>query len=444
MRKGDIRAGLQALGIMMIVSSGVVFLTSFDEIFPSASPVSIENSSINLSAPQIEGYTLTMDDPLGSWPITSALSTATSHESISVESSSAAASSTASVVTPSSKASSKSSSKASSKASPAASSKTSAAPVSSVAASSVASVLSSVASSSALHSSALSSQTVSSPSSALSQTITLTLNGSTQTLTYAEVLKGIVGKEISKSYHDEAIKAQIAACYTFLRYYADRGAIPSVSAATAATLSSTWGSAGLTRLDKLISEVGGKLITLNGKPILATYCAMSAGKTNNATDVWGGSKDAFGNPMTYLVTVDSHWDETASKFMTTPVLTSAQVKTAVQTALGITLTGDPSGWLAVNTRNTAGYVLSLNVGSGKTTGRILRENVLNAANVGDKALRSAAFEIAYSVATDSFTFTVRGYGHGVGMSQVGANGMALEGSTWQQILKHYYTGVTVE
>ena len=291
---------------------------------------------------------------------------------------------------------------------------------------------------------ALSSQTSSSASGALSQTITLTANGTTQTLTYAEALKGIVGKEISKSYHNESIKAQIVACYTFLRYYADRGAVPSVSVATAATLNTTWGSAGVTKLEKLITEVGGKLVTLNSKPILATYCAMSAGKTNNATDVWGGSKDAFGNPMTYLVTVESHWEETAAKFMTTPVLTSAQVKTAVQAALGITLTGDPSGWFTVNTRNTAGYVLSLNVGSGKTTGRILRENVLNAANVGDKALRSAAFEIAYTAATDSFTFTVKGYGHGVGMSQIGANGMALEGSTWQQILKHYYTGVTVE
>ena len=56
-------------------------------------------------------------------------------------------------------------------------------------------------------------------------------------------------------------------------------------------------------------------------------------------------------------------------------------------------------------------------------------------------LRSANFTV--TTGADGVTFSVTGYGHGVGMSQYGANAMAKEGATWQEILEHYYTGVTI-
>ena len=77
-----------------------------------------------------------------------------------------------------------------------------------------------------------------------------------------------------------------------------------------------------------------------------------------------------------------------------------------------------------------------------TTGRNLRENVLN--NVNGKTLRSAAFDVSYDAGTDAFTFTVWGYGHGCGMSQMGAWGYAANGWGYADILAHYYPGTTLE
>ena len=81
------------------------------------------------------------------------------------------------------------------------------------------------------------------------------------------------------------------------------------------------------------------------------------------------------------------------------------------------------------------------MGTATTTGRNLRENVLN--NVNGKTLRSAAFDISYDAGSEAFTFTVYGYGHGCGMSQWGAIGYARNGWGYQDILTHYFVGTTI-
>ena len=92
-------------------------------------------------------------------------------------------------------------------------------------------------------------------------------------------------------------------------------------------------------------------------------------------------------------------------------------------------------------RSSLGYVTSIRVGTATTTGRNLRENVLN--NVNGKTLRSAAFDISYDAGSEAFTFTVYGYGHGCGMSQMGAWGYAANGWGYADILAHYYPGTTL-
>ena len=78
------------------------------------------------------------------------------------------------------------------------------------------------------------------------------------------------------------------------------------------------------------------------------------------------------------------------------------------------------------------------------TGIGLRYDMLNASNVGDRSLRSHAYTIQYNSAKDQFTFTVRGYGHGVGLSQRGASAYADKGWDYVQILEHYYKGAKVQ
>ena len=109
---------------------------------------------------------------------------------------------------------------------------------------------------------------------------------------------------------------------------------------------------------------------------------------------------------------------------------------------------DPEDWLEITGRNDSGYVTSIrldgesrsqggSLGSGvKLTGRVLRESILGGTN-----LRSTSFD--FKVKNDKFVFTVQGYGHGVGMSQTGANEMAREGYTYDEILTHYYPGTEV-
>jgi stage II sporulation protein D len=96
------------------------------------------------------------------------------------------------------------------------------------------------------------------------------------------------------------------------------------------------------------------------------------------------------------------------------------------------LSGSPDSWLRDAVTDWAGSVDTLSVGGITVKGAALRSAL---------GLRSACFE--WEVQSDSVTFFVTGYGHGVGMSQYGANRMAAEGADYQEILTHYYTGVTV-
>ena len=94
---------------------------------------------------------------------------------------------------------------------------------------------------------------------------------------------------------------------------------------------------------------------------------------------------------------------------------------------------DPAAWVTDTQRTTGGSIHSVTIGGVTVTGAQARTIF---------GLRSATFTLTY--ADGIFTFSVTGFGHGVGMSQYGADAMAEEGKTYSEILQHYYTGVTVE
>ena len=111
-------------------------------------------------------------------------------------------------------------------------------------------------------------------------------------------------------------------------------------------------------------------------------------------------------------------------------MTAEQVRQMVLDAYpGADLSGDGAGWFSQRTENSAGGVASMLVGGVTLTGSQLRSLF---------SLRSTNFTVTYGAG--SFTFDVVGYGHGVGMSQYGANAMAAQGKNFQEILTWYYTG----
>lgn len=164
------------------------------------------------------------------------------------------------------------------------------------------------------------------------------------------------------------------------------------------------------------------IITNNGEAAMTVYHAISAGITQSAADLWGGD-------LPYLTEVESPLDSGCEGFVTTAVRPLDEVLESLNSC-GAKLSGaSPEQWFSGGEYTSGGYLKRIEIGSATFSGSKLRTLF---------GLRSSAFTVSYS--DGEFTFTVHGYGHGVGMSQVGANKMAKAGSTAEEIIAHYYPG----
>ena len=259
------------------------------------------------------------------------------------------------------------------------------------------------------------------------------LTGSYYTGSAREIVARALVGEISNWFPDETIKAQAVAEYTYIKKENMRGNSPTTALRT--------DKEGVDdRIYRLVDEVLGEAIYYNGEMIQCVFFASSCGYTNSSLNVWGVD-------YPYLRSVDCPLDaSTDPNWADTDSYSSEYIKNAVQSTLGITLTGDPSGWFKINSRldnREHGWITSLSVGgmtvaNGKNIdGRTMRETVLN------NSLKSAAFELKYDKTADEFIFTTYGYGHGVGLSQWGAKALAENGYNYKQILQHYFTGAEV-
>ena len=186
-------------------------------------------------------------------------------------------------------------------------------------------------------------------------------------------------------------------------------------------------------------------MTIGGAPVYAPYFASSAGRTNASSEVWGGH-------YSHLVSVESKYDYQASGYQGIVRYSKEDMEKALR-AVGIEPTGEPETWFQILDRTSGNYVGNMSI-CGQTTyynrnqnavtnitGRNLREDILKIN--GTMVMRSHCFDVTYDGST--FVFTTYGHGHGVGMSQWGAQLYAQnEGWSYSQILTHYYTGVTIQ
>ncbi len=274
-------------------------------------------------------------------------------------------------------------------------------------------------------------------------TLTIQDGDTTEQMTLERYLTGVVRGEMPAAFEMEALRAQAAAERSYVYYQLAAGrkdAHPDADFCTdhtccSAYLSETaarekWGgdfAPWNTRVEQAVSDTDGQVVLYNGRPILAVFHSSSAGRTAAAGDVWSGD-------LPYLVSVDSpEGEETVPNYYSAVTFTAAEAKEKLLAAHPeLKLSGTPDRWFGAAAENGSGRVETVSVGGTDIEGTELRRIF---------GLRSACFTVAAD--SESVTFRVTGYGHGVGMSQYGANQLAREGKTWQEILEWYYTGATV-
>ncbi len=261
--------------------------------------------------------------------------------------------------------------------------------------------------------------------------------GETVEMTLFDYLTGVVAAEMPALYDNEALKAQAAACFT---YFVRREGSASAEHGGASVCTSSshcsafideerqrerWGDDYQTyrqKIEEAVRSVFGKVITYKGKPIDALYFARSSGKTENASDVWG-------NSYAYLVSVNSEVDMSGSGFETEKSFSHSEFAKKIKEKYP-NASGDAS--IEILSRFESGGVSNAAVMGVTLTGKELR---------GIFSLNSSNFTV--TVTDTDVIFNVKGKGHGVGMSQYGANMMAKLGYGWEDIIKHYYTGVEI-
>ncbi|MDB4868825.1 MAG: spoIID, partial [Cohnella sp.] len=182
------------------------------------------------------------------------------------------------------------------------------------------------------------------------------------------------------------------------------------------------------KADDAVRNTQGQIITYQGRPIQALYFSASNGYTEN-------SEDVFPFALPYLRSVASPWEQqqqTASAARTTEMpIDEFYAKLGIRsTPTVVRLGGSP--WLKVTEWTNGNRIKLLTVGAKTFTGQEVRE-LLN--------LRSSAF--SWEIKSDKIIITTLGNGHGVGMSQWGAEGMAQSGYTAEEIVKHYYSGTQI-
>ena len=255
-------------------------------------------------------------------------------------------------------------------------------------------------------------------------------NGQVLQMELDDYLTCVVLAEMPVSFEDEALKAQsvVARTYTMRAAsgkakHADASVCTNSSCCQGYMTVETFLSRGgkekdVKRIENLINATDGQVLTYEGNLIEATYFSCSGGTTEDAVAVWG-------TDVPYLQSVESPGEEKATHYTDTVTFTSA----GLAAKLGMALPDAPSKWFSDVTYTNGGGVATMTIGEETFTGTELRKLL---------GLRSTAFEI--EVNGDSIIIMTRGYGHRVGMSQYGADAMAASGSTYPEILEHYYQG----
>lgn len=241
-------------------------------------------------------------------------------------------------------------------------------------------------------------------------------------------ITGVVLAEMPADFQIEALKAQAVVARTYAKKRMDQGskhepwAVCTESAccqgyrSEADYLSGGGTEEALEKVALAVAETSGLVLTYDGELIDATYFSCSGGSTEAAMEVWGAD-------VPYLQAVESPGEESAVHYTDQVVFTLEEFSQLTG------CTGAPENWLGRVSYTQGGGVDTLELCGAEFQGTELRALL---------GLMSTDFTI--EIGTDTVTITTQGFGHRVGMSQYGAQAMAQQGSTFDEILAHYYTG----
>lgn len=260
-----------------------------------------------------------------------------------------------------------------------------------------------------------------------------------------EYLYGVLSSEMPSTFDEQALKAQAIAARTYVIYKMENNITSGHKNSAVCTNSAhcqaytsyedlkkvkgeDWIKSDYVKVKKAVDDTKGQIVSYEEKAILPLYFSTSSGKTEN-------SKDVFSTQYPYLVSVDSPYEENSPKYSTTySIKKSKFIKYIKNIYPQINISLDKlDKEVSIIGRTSGGCVKIIEVGNVKISGTDMRK-ILN--------LNSANFTIDYN--NDEMNFTVKGYGHGVGMSQWGAEGMAKKGYKYYDILFHYFKGTDIK
>ena len=267
-------------------------------------------------------------------------------------------------------------------------------------------------------------------------------DGTVSQTNLADYLWRVVAAEMPASFHAEALKAQTVAARTYavakmaatVDNHPDADMCTDITCCqayiTPEAAAANWGEEAQRYTEKIaqaVTETDGMVATYGGVPIQAVFFSSAAGHTLPAAEVWG-------NAVPYLSGVTSPEGEEVPNYHSTMSLTVDGFQSIFRSQYPqADFSGPESGWFSGVIQNSVGGVEKLVIGGVEVSGMDVRTLF---------GLRSTQFTLG--LIDGLVQFSVTGYGHGVGMSQYGANALAGEGKTYEEIIKWYYTGVEVE
>lgn len=273
--------------------------------------------------------------------------------------------------------------------------------------------------------------------------IRVQVEGEVRTMPLETYVAGVVAAEVSPTFPPDALRAQAVAARTYAVYKMESNASsghedadvcddPKHCAAymdLATSAAARWGGKAdiyENAIEQAVKDTAGEILTVNGKPIVAVFSAASGPKTEAAEDVWGSK-------ISYLQSVVSPGGDACPKYNAEVTVEAEDFREKVKkTFPAADVSGAPATWFKASVRSDAGGIKTVMLGGVRVEGTAVRELF---------DLNSTDFTI--TTAEDSITFHTVGYGHGVGLSQYGAKYMAEHGSSYQDILTHYFTGVQI-
>ena len=256
--------------------------------------------------------------------------------------------------------------------------------------------------------------------------------GIIEEIPFEEYIVGVLAGEMPVSFELEALKAQAVAARSYALTKINQNTNNEYDVIDTINnqvyldndkLKSSWGTSydkNINKIKEAVSETRGEYLVYDGKVVNAFFFSTSVGKTENCEDV-------FGSKVPYLVSVSSTWDEEVS-----PVFSVDNKYTLNDFYAGLDLSYKDTITVNVLETTSTGRIKKIKINDVEFTGSDIAKRL---------SLKSSFFKIRQE--GNIVYINTKGYGHGVGMSQYGALGMAKKGYKYNEILKHYYKGVEI-